>query len=257
MKREIYNLADEELAFLVSNLHEQMGKKGMPYILVGGTAVQAHTLSRLQRKTGKTLAELAEDPSIRLQDYVRSTDDVDLAIHSGVEGRAGRTAVGKMIFGILDELAVPEVISPSEDMILGYRLVRKGMKRPVFQVVIDGETDDERRLALNIGVNPADLENLDAKFYDEFVDAGQEVKMPYNRTFDVKTRVIKPEHLIASKVAKFRAKDTMDVHGLVDLMVEMGETPDLAEIKRLLLPDHEINYQRFLGLTKLTDPQYE
>jgi len=256
MKREIYNLSDEELAYLIGNLDEKMNAEKIPYIIVGGTAVQAQVLKRLHQKTGRTLAELAEDSKIRLQDYVRSTDDVDLAISSRIERERGEVDFAKKIFGVLESLAVPEAISPSGEYILGYQLVRKGIKRPVFQIYIDEETNDERRLALNIGRNPRDLENLDSQHYDEFIERGEEIVLPYNSDFTLRMRVIRPEHLLASKVSKFRAKDTMDIHTLADLMREGGEEIDFNEMRRLLLPEYTRNYERFLDLVNLEDPDF-
>jgi hypothetical protein len=257
MKRELYNLTDEQLSFLVTTLDKEMHEEGMQYIVVGGVAVQAHMLKRLHEKTGMTLVQLAENPEMRLQDYIRSTDDVDLAIDSSIQGSLGEVETAKKIFKVQEGMAVPEVISPSGESILGYTLARKGLQRPIFQVYLDGETDDDSRVTLNIGRNTSGLHNLDKQFYDIFVKYGEEIFIPYNERFELKTRVISPAHLFASKIAKFRAKDTMDIHNLADLMRGSGEEIDLSEIKRLVLPDHEINYVRFLGLTKLYDTNYD
>ena len=256
-KRELYNLGDEELLYLVHNLGKQMSKEEMPYLLVGGTAVQAHILKRLHERTGKTLSQLVEDPEIRLQDYIRSTDDIDLAIHSSVVRQLGDVEFGKRINRILDGLTNGEVISPSEEHILDYSLARRGIQRPVFQISVDSETDTNMQIAMNIGRKPEDLHGLDEKFYDGFINEGQEVSIPYNDKFTLRTRIIKPEHLLASKIAQFRPKDTMDLHNLSDMMREGDETLDLTEIKGILLPEYSINYGRFLEVSKIEDPEFE
>ena len=106
---------------------------------------------------------------------------------------------------------------------------------------------------MNIGRKKSDLKNLDSEFYDKFVEEGQETIIPYNSEFNLTTRVIKPEHLLASKISKFRAKDTMDLHIIADCMTHTGEKIDLLEIKDLLFPYYEDNYHRFLDLAKLKD----
>jgi hypothetical protein len=250
-KRQVYNLADEEFAFFVNKLHEQLQREKIPYVLVGGVAVQAHVLKRLHEKTGKSLIDLANDPNMRLQDFVRSTDDIDLSVHSYIENNNGEERYANKINNVLEGLVVPEVVSPSDDLILGYRLVRRGISRPVYQVYVFDETDDEQRIALNIGRNKKDLQDLEADNYDFFVESGETMTLPYAGDFDISMRIIKPEHLLAAKTAKFRPKDTMDMHNLVNVMIANGEVLDLGEMRRLLLPTYAQNFHRFLDLTKL------
>jgi hypothetical protein len=253
MKRELYNLANEELAFFVDRLHKQMEKEEIPYILVGGTAIQAHVLQRLSNKTGKNLSDLTLNPEIRLQDYIRSTDDLDLAISSSVLKKYGEVGFNERINRVLSGLQVNETVSPSEEFLLNYKLIRKGIKRPRFQIYVDGEGNDEMQIAMNIGRSKKDLQNLNSDNYDLFVEKGQILQVPFNPNFTINTRVIKPEHLIANKVARFRAKDTMDIHSLADIMRDCGEKLDLTEIKKLLFPTYDRNYERFLDLADLNN----
>jgi len=253
MKRELYTLADEEFGYFISNLHEQMKKEDLSYVLVGGTAVQAHIFKRLTDQTKKTLSELILSDELRIQDYIRATDDIDLAISSRVLEREGYVNFNRKMNRVLDMLETEEVISPSEEFLLSYKLIRRGIKRPRFQIYVDGEGNDEMQIAMNIGRDKKDLQNLDSENYDTFVDGGQTLQIPFNKDFIISANVIKPEHLIVSKVAKFRAKDTMDVHSLSDLIRDCGEELNLSEIKKLLLPDYEKNYRRFLDLANLTN----
>jgi len=252
MKRELYDLTDEEFAYFADNLNKQMNEKKISYVLVGGTAVQAHVLKRLCAKTGKNLEQLIADPNIRIQDFVRATDDIDLALDSSINREKGETVFAKEIMGVFDKLK-GEYFSPSDEHILEYQLVRRGIKRPVFQIYVDGETNDEQLIALNVGRYKSDLNNLDSKYYDKFVKKGQEISIPFSNNFNIDLRVIKPEHLIASKISKFRAKDTMDLHTLADCMAVNKEKINLKEVKEILLPDYEDNYHRFLELAKLKD----
>lgn len=186
-----------------------------------------------------------------MQDYIRPTDDVDLAVSSYVLESQGEVDFAKKVNRVLDKLEKREIISPSEEFLLSYKLIRRGIKRPRFQVYVDEKGDDEMQIALNIGRNKKDLQNLDSENYDTFIDDGQLLQIPFTENFIIQARVIKPEHLISSKVAKFRAKDTMDVHSLADLMRDCGEKLNLSEIKKFLLPKYERNYERFLDLVDL------
>lgn len=252
MKRELYDLTDEEFAFFTNHLNDQLNEKKIPYVLVGGTAVQAHVLSRLCSKTGKTLEQIISDPNIRVQDFIRATDDIDIALDSSVVKEKGDTLFAKEIMDVFDGIK-GEYFSPSEEHIFEYQLIRRGIKRPIFQISVDGETDNEQIISMNVGRYKSDLYNLDSKYYDKFVEEGENILIPYSLNFNLSLRVIRPEHLLASKISKFRAKDTMDMHILADCMTENREKIDLSEIRRLLLPDYEDNYNRFLELAKLED----
>ena len=255
MKKALYNLCDEEFAYFVNKFNEQISKREMSYILVGGTAVQAHVLKRLCNKTGKNLEQLISDPNVRLQDFIRSTDDVDLSIDSSIVQNEGECEFTKKITTLLNNIS-GEYMSPSEENILKYKLIREGVKRPIFQIYINDKTNDEQRISMNIGRHKSDLKNLDSKYYDLFIKDGQKMILPYNSNFQINMNVIKPEHLLASKISKFRWKDTMDIHILSDFMIDQGENINLSEIKELLLPEYEKNYQRFLELAKLEDESF-
>ena len=252
MKRELYDLTDEEFAFFVNNINKQMKNRKISYVLVGGTAVQAHVLHRLCSKTGKNLEQIISDPNIRVQDFIRATDDVDIALDSSIVRKKGDTYFAREIMGVFNGLK-GEYFSPSEEHIFEYQLSRKGIKRPIFQIYVDGETDNEQVISMNVGRHEKDLYNLDSKYYNKFVAEGQNILIPYSDSFNLNLRVLKPEHLLASKISKFRAKDTMDIHILADCMEERKEKINLSEIKELLFPNYEDNYFRFLELVKLED----
>ena len=250
MKRALYDLTNEEFAYFANKLCEQLNEREIKYILVGGTAVQAHVLGRLCNQNGKNLEELVLDPKIRIQDYVRATDDIDLAIESSISSKNGDFVFARKMKEIFSGIA-GEYIPPSEEYILKYTVARQGIKRPIFQIHIDGETNDEQRISLNIGRNKSDLYNLDVNNYDRFINEGQKVTIPFSSKFDLNLKIIKPEHLIASKASKFRAKDTKDIYTVVESMAKSGEKIDLVEIKKLMLPKYEKNYRQFLELIKL------
>ncbi len=246
MKRALYDLTDEEFAFFVNNFGKQMDESQIPYILVGGAAIQAHIIKRGCTKTGKTVEQIVADPNIRVQDFIRATDDVDVALDPSI-GEMGFSYFSRKMREVLEKLE-SEHISPSEEHIFRYHLMRKGVKRPVFQIYVDEETNDEQIISMNVSKDKSDLYNLDPSYYEKFVKEGQDISIPYSSTFSLDLRVIKPEHLLATKISRFRAKDAMDIHVLADCMKENGEKIDLQEIEQILLPNYEDNYDKFLRL---------
>jgi len=266
-KRELYDVSDEEFAYFLNAAHGELGRENMPYIFVGGTAVQLQCAKRLCDIHGVDISTLASEPKLqskdvlRLQDHIRATDDVDLALASSVyeQGSSSPTQesngtvserdvlfynrVGRVLDGLQRE-----AISPSEEHILDYRIHRRGVKRPVFQVYVDGEGGDEQLIAMNLSRQPSDLKSLEDVHYDEFVERGETLAIPYNPDFNINARVISPTDLLAAKTAKFRAKDTMDLHSLADLMRANGEEVDVEGMRRILGPEYEHNLQRFISI---------
>lgn len=244
MKRALYSLADEEFAFLVDRVGEELRKREIPHIFVGGTAIQAHLLDRFVEKYGLDIASLASGEQLRLQDYLRCTDDVDLALQFARDA-TDEKEVARRITDLCSAVG-GEILSKTENNIFEYGIERKGIKRPIFSVSVDGERKE--RIALNISRKSSDLRNLESRFYNEFIENGQELTVPYAPGFNLRVRVPKPEHVLATKISHFRAKDTMDMQNLVALMRATGEEVDLEEIKRILLPEHTRKYEKFLSL---------
>jgi|TARA_B100001971_G_C18167721_1_gene525231 hypothetical protein len=252
MKRELYNLGDQEFGTFVNVLHQSLEKAELPYIFVGGTAIQAHILKRICNRERKTLTELL-DSGFRLQDYIRSTDDVDLAVDSNIVSEQGDEGFRKKLYNALEDVNSFEGISPYEDHILKFPLYRKGMKRPVFDVSIDDETNPDEKIALNVGRATSDIQGIDSTYYNKFFNGGQIIEFPYNDSITISGRYINPTDLLASKISKFRAKDAMDMHNLVDIMRDDGEFIDLDKIRTTLGPKYSKNYHRFLELAQLED----
>ncbi len=244
MKRELYSLVDEEFAFFVDKLGEELKRRQIPHLFVGGTAVQAHILDRLIEKYELDLTTLSLGGEARLQDYVRSTDDIDIALKFPDEG-ADEREVARAINDFCESVR-GEYISKTENHIFEYGLDRKGIKRPIFSVSVDGEGKDG--IVLNISRKPVDLRNLESRFYGEFIEAGQDLVIPYSAGANISIRVPKPEHILSTKISHFRAKDTMDMYNLVSLMRAAGEEIDMGEIERILLPEYTKKFEKFLSL---------
>lgn len=249
MKRALYNITDEEFAYFVNEIGKGFDEQTIPYVFVGGTATQMHIIKRLYNIHKQDINTMAED--VRLQDYLRSTDDIDVALSSGVYNGDNIRYIEKI--NKFQDFLNQEVISPTEEHVVKYESVRKGAKRPVFQIHVDDKTDDEKRIALNISRRPQDLVNLESKFYQFFVDNGKRVEVPYNQNLNINVKVINPIHLLAAKISHFRAKDTMDIHNLVDLMRDNNEQIDFGKIKEILGVNYSANFERFLSLIKPKD----
>lgn len=244
-KRFLYDLGNEEFAFLVNRIGEKLKSTGIPYNFVGGTAVQAHILHRLTQRYNTDIKSLAENKHIRFQDYVRSTDDIDLALLFP-DNAQNHTFVSDMLRKFYDGLD-GVFLSHDEKHLFEYKFARRGERRPVLNVIVDDNPAED--LALNISQQSRHLRSFGIRFYEEFISQGKDLVIPYTPDYNLKLRVCKPEHILATKISQFRAKDTMDIHNLVKVMQESGETIDTEELRKILLPVHYENFVRFNSLT--------
>lgn len=244
MKREIYSLKNEEFAFLVRRIGEVLRELQVPHTVVGGTAVQAYTLERMCRQSGLTVSQLERDRNVRLQDHLRATDDIDLALKfpDGMDD----SKKANVIFTFL-EMVKGDYVTPGDDAhLVEYEFERKGIQRPRLTMKIDDAEGES--IALNISRREADLYRLEGKFYTEFIERGRDLVVPYAPGFDVSLKVYQQEHVLATKIAQMRPKDLMDIQSLIAVVRASKGEVDFAELERVLLPVHQVNYERFRGL---------
>jgi len=248
VKRELYDLSDEEFGFFVTKVGEELDNRKIPYISVGGTAIQAYVLKGLCDYHNCTVEDLILNDNIRLQDYIRQTDDFDLSLKMPGKKRDIKQE-SKLIFEVLDSIGgIYE--SPSKNHILEYTLDRRGMKRPKFRVSFDERSTDEDVIAMNIGTHDEDLSNLDSKYYDLFINKGQNIEIPYGDKFTIKTRTVKPEHLFAAKISNSRNKDIMDLLNLYDSFKTTKRKINFKEVERILGDSHADRFLKFMSLIK-------
>jgi len=247
VKRALYDIANDSFALFLNKVNRLFREKEIPYMFVGGTAVQLHITKIISQAEGKTIEELAT--SRRLQDYLRPTDDVDIAICPSVCEKHGIDSLAyfKYMAGVLKEIE-GEHISPNEERIIGFEVARMGSKRPVFNVVIDGKRSDEQKIAMNIGCHDEDLRNVEKRYYRDFLNAREKVDVPYNKNLIVKGSVIPLTYLLATKIANFRPKDLMDLHNLYSLIEAQKEKIDLPKIEEIVNSERPGNFEKFLGL---------
>ena len=248
MKRAIYNLGNEEFTFFVNKIEEELNHRGIPHIFVGGVAVQAHILKRLTQDYETDISTLASNEKIRFQDYIRSTDDIDLALKFPSEGDKDKDII-ESVDSIKDLCSslTGGYISGTENYIFEYGLERGGISRPVFTVSVDG--NNQERIYLNISRRSKSLKKLPYSFYNKFIDNGSELVIPYSEGYNLKVTVPKLEHVLATKISQFRAKDSMDLTNLMGVVRDCGEEIDGNELRRILLPVHVDNLGRFNSLT--------
>jgi len=242
MKRSLYDLIDEPLTMFVNKVCDVLKDEGIHYNIVGGVAVQAYILDMLTKKYGEDVLRIAEDGGVRVQDYIRGTDDVDVVL--SLQGEDVEKI--KRINSILPKFAY-EDISPSGESIIEFRTERVGASRPKYRVYVDDIGNQEDVIAMNISRGQKkDLHKLDYFWYDEFLKHSKELNIPFFKEFGLKINVPKLEHLLSSKIAQSRAKDLMDNQNLSTLVKDSGIELDFNEIEKILMPYHEGVYRRFL-----------
>jgi len=242
MKRALYSLENEEFIFLINQLKKQFEERRIPHNFVGGTAVQSYILDKLTKKTKSDIVSLVFNDNVRLQDYIRATDVIDLALGLGKFSPMDSAKIVKDICNAVEG----EYISDTENYIFEFNLERTGAKRPIFSVAVDGERAEA--IALNISHRPKDLEKLNKRFYSEFLDQGQELTIPHYNHHNLRIRVPKLEHVLATKIANFRAKDAMDIQNLVSVTKDVGEKINMEEIEGILGIEHSKKYHKFASL---------
>ncbi len=275
MKSPVYTLGNEEFAFFVARAGEVLKEKSIPYAIVGGIATQAHILDRLCRHSERNVASLVKDENMRDQDYLRATDAVDVALrfleYDSLRGLSGDrltnarnqahlttgSKINDFCNGIVHGGDNGDYLSSTGDHVFGYGFERTGFQKPIFSVMVDRTSRSP--IFMKISRRPEDLEALDTDFYNKFVDEAVDLSIPFDDGFSLDLKVIRPEHLLAVKIALDRPKDAMDVRNLVYAMRLVGEFdgrddfPKFAyQLRKCLLPRYErqlVGFAHAVGLS--------
>ena len=241
MKRSLYNLTDEPFAMFVNRVGKVFRDIGIKHNIVGGVAVQAYMLRFLAGE--RDIVSFLDDSNIRIQDYFRNTDDVDVSLNLQFNDNERR----RIIEEILPQFEF-EDISPVKNYIVGVKLERHGVSRPTFKFYVDGDNESyEEIISMNISRNQeGDLHKLNDSWYKEFLNQSKKITIPYCQNFNLEINAPVLEHLLASKIALSRAKDLMDIKNLSGAVKDSGIELDFNKMDNILLPYHENNYCRFL-----------
>lgn len=252
MKRSLYTIADEEFATLLERAHASFAAKGMRYMLVGGVATQAHIVSNLC-KDGRTLMDFVEDPNFRLQDFLRATDDVDITLSPEKSGELmtdeERVKHAEKVYSVLDEIVGDKnhyghglFISPTGEHLVAISLERKGIARPVFMLGLDNKPTEDKNVSFNLFKGPEDTNprwgndifEFERRFYNDFMDRGVELEVPFSDGKKIALRVKKIEDLLATKIIRGRDKDLWDTLSLARHSERAGTPIDYEAIRKLL-----------------------
>ena len=241
MKRSLYNLTDEPFAMFVNRIGRVLRDEGIEYNIVGGVAVQAYILESITE--GTNVMNFLENPSVRIQDYFRNTDDVDVSLNFNLDDNEKMRRIKE----ILPQLEF-EDFSPTESSIVGIKIERIGVSKPKFRFSVYGDNENyEEIVSMNISRNQrGDLHKLDGSLYEEFLKRHRRISIPYTKDFELEINVPSLEHLLSSKIALSRAKDVMDIRNLAKIAKDSGRQLNFDEMDKILLPYHEDNYSKFL-----------
>lgn len=243
MKRQIYDLTDQPFIMFSDRLEKVLTDASVPHNIVGGIASQAHILKMMSDHYGKNISDIINDPDIRVQDYIRSTDDIDLSLYLEGEDPEKIRFINQDILPNLPHWDV----SPDGESIIEFKESRRGASRPVYRVYVDGEGSQDDVIALNISRGQKkDLHNLDFSLYNRFIDEGVVLNIPYSQDYSLKLKVPRLVHVLATKIANNRSKDLMDNRNLACLSKRTGREIDFKELSNILSQEHERKLNNFL-----------
>lgn len=237
MKRELFNVADEEFMTLLERTDKAFREEGISHMFVGGVATQCYMAKYLCDIYGGSLLDLASSEKVRMQDRLRSTDDVDIALSMG---NIDDIEAGKKIYSVLERIVGEgEFLSPSDEHIISIDLLRKGHVKPQFQVGIDKDIDPDRIVAFNLYRKPKDLkdknlEEFEDKFYDFFIGRAVDLSIPYCDGKTINLKVKNPADLLATKIVRGREKDIADALSLIRYSRKSNDAINYADVRKVL-----------------------
>lgn len=248
MKRALYDLTDEEFVTLLERTHIAFGNAKIPYMFVGGVAVQAHIADCLCRN-GKNLADFANSPDFRVQDHLRATDDVDITLSRKAE--SDDVSFANKIYAVLNDIVGKEggYISPTGEHLVFASLERKGLSRPIFRLGLNGEGDINSAVSFNLykGAEdtnerwPFDIRDFERRYYETFIERAVDIEIPFCSGKKIHLRIKNAEDLLATKIVRGRDKDLSDVLSLAHHRANAG---------------NPINYEAIKGILCADDPRY-
>lgn len=210
MKERKYTLLDDHYFGTLMSVLTVFEKNGYPPIIVGGVAVQAHTLALVGLENAAK--------------YLRKTDDYDMVILG---------ADGKKIKDTIKSLDNESFIT--EDAIFSISILRAGKKRPCLRVEYLNSEDEIKsfEIYLNISTKLEDLKYIPPEQAEVMYGDATEIKIRHLRTAsELKAKVLLIEDLIATKLANGREKDIEDVNTLVRVAGEKGLLIDWDKAKK-------------------------
>jgi len=240
METRGYTLANDEFAFLADLFGKILIEKDIPHVIVGGIATQAHTLDRMCKHHNRDVSSLVSDESIgNLDDYLRATNALDFALrfseYDTLEGKTdwdlkessglAHSKVLRRINEICDAIVNRGIdgegsyLSCGDEHIYNFKLEKGGLKKLGFRVSVDDRPTGSIRLKLSRWTKDLTgeegLKDFNPDFYNQFIEEGVNLKIPYSKDCSRVFRSLRPIDLLAVKIALARPKDDMDIGNLV------------------------------------------
>jgi hypothetical protein len=249
MKRQLYDLTDEEFMTLLERTDSVFRNREIPYMFVGGVATQAHIVNYLCQKEKKTLYDLANSDKFRIQDHLRATDDVDITLDSRkISKYSSDIKVHQEIMEVLNEIKGEGIYtSPSRNHLVSIKLERPGKKRPIFRLGLDKEADSpDSQISLNFYYGPEDtndrwpkeMVDFERANYFDFFNTAKCISIPFSHEGNIDLNVKGIEQLLATKIARARVKDWADILLLYGHAIKAGQSINLNEVKKILHAKH-------------------
>ncbi len=230
MKNPQYDILDAEYCFLMDRITKVFQEKGLNPAIVGGAAVQTHVANLLTKAYNKSLEDLFIDDDIRPQDFIRRTDDIDVAVYNPSLA-SQETMYRNSILDAVRALECKNVKSPDENDIYDIRVTRIGLKKPILLVESLNKVSN---IKMNIANCPSDLYILSNDKYLDMLENSKIIELNYNAGFKPRIRLYSLSDVIATKLSHKRAKDQFDLMVLGKCALMSKEPIDKQRILRLL-----------------------
>ncbi|GEM_PF-2155996 len=219
MKEQKYTLLDDYYFDVLRVVIEAFERFGYTPILVGGVAVQVHSI-----------ALVGVEGSGR---FLRKTDDYDLVVLGAENIKIGES---------INELSGASFIT--NNAVFSITVARNGAKRPVLKVdYLNGRNEvKSAEIHLNIFTKLGDLEHISPERAGVMYESAVEVTIKHSRALsELRARVLRMEDLIAIKLAKGREKDYVDVKNLVGIAKEKDAGIDWDRVEKNLRTIKNVN----------------
>jgi hypothetical protein len=201
MKDSVFSLQDSVYHCVVTEVLSFLASNGVGAMVVGGVAVQAHTL------------KMAADARLLLPpDFLRRTDDLDMVVTTAVDQPA--------LMGVIRKLAehFKAFIGEAGETVFEVGFTRVGAVKPLLQVSYvspDGQTHtDDIKLNLSF---PSENRMFRPEFRDK--QETESITLSHIESASkLQADVICIEHLVVNKLAKAREKDLDDAGRLAEII---------------------------------------
>jgi len=199
MKESVFSLQNGVYHCVVNEVLSFLAANGVGTMVVGGVAVQAHTL------------KMAADAKLLLpNDFIRKTDDLDLVVTSALDQEA--------ILGAMKKLAerFDGFVGEAGETLFEVNMTRVGAVKPLLRVTYVSADGQEHIDDIKLNLSPpSDNQTIDPAFQqDKESITLSHIECASNLTADV----ICLEHLVMNKLAKAREKDLVDAGKLADVI---------------------------------------